>query len=39
MLNCNGFGTYVTFANNIILCRFPSHSSYKLQPYDVAVFA
>jgi DDE superfamily endonuclease len=24
--------------NNIILCRLPSHTSYKLQPYDVSVF-
>jgi hypothetical protein len=24
--------------NNIILCRLPSHTSYKLQPCDVAVF-
>ena len=27
------------FENNIILCRLPSHTSHKLQPYDVAVFA
>jgi hypothetical protein len=26
-------------ANNIILCRLPSHTSHKLQPCDVAVFA
>jgi hypothetical protein len=25
--------------NNIILCRLPSHTSHKLQPCDVAVFA
>jgi DDE superfamily endonuclease len=25
-------------ANNIILCRLPSHTSHKLQPCDVAVF-
>jgi len=42
----DGFGTYETlealefyFENNIILCRLPSHTSYKLQPYDVGVFA
>jgi hypothetical protein len=27
------------FENNIILCRLPSHTSHKLQPCDVAVFA
>ena len=26
------------FANNIILCRLPSHTSHKLQPCDVGVF-
>jgi hypothetical protein len=26
------------FANNIILCRIPSHTSHKLQPCDIAVF-
>jgi hypothetical protein len=26
------------FENNITLCRLPSHTSYKLQPCDVAVF-
>jgi DDE superfamily endonuclease len=26
------------FKNNIVLCRLPSHSSYKLQPLDVSVF-
>ncbi|KAF4631691.1 hypothetical protein G7Y89_g6442 [Cudoniella acicularis] len=26
------------FENNIILCRLPSHTSHKLQPYDVGVF-
>ena len=43
---CDGFGTYKTlevlefcFKNNIILCRIPSHTSYKLQPCDVAVFS
>ncbi len=46
MLIYDGFGTHETleileyyFENNIILCRLPSHTSYKLQPYDVAVFA
>ena len=46
MLICDGFGTHETlevlefcFANNIILCRLPSHTSHKLQPCDVAVFA
>jgi hypothetical protein len=27
------------FENNIRLCRFPSHTSHKLQPCDVGVFA
>ncbi|KAI7081406.1 hypothetical protein KC356_g9134 [Hortaea werneckii] len=27
------------FANSIILCRLPSHTSHNLQPCDVAVFA
>jgi len=27
------------FENNIILCRLPSHTSHKLQPCDVSVFA
>jgi hypothetical protein len=46
VLICDGFGTHETleilefcFANNIILCRLPSHTSHKLQPCDVAVFA
>jgi hypothetical protein len=46
VLVCDGFGTHETlevlefcFANNIILCRLPSHTSHKLQPCDVAVFA
>jgi len=46
VLICDGFGTHDTleivehcFANNIILCRLPSHTSHKLQPCDVAVFA
>jgi hypothetical protein len=45
VLICDGFGTYETleilehyFANNILLCRLPSHTSHKLQRYDVAVF-
>jgi len=46
VLICDGFGTHETleilefcFENNIILCRLPSHTSYKLQPCNVAVFA
>jgi hypothetical protein len=46
VLICDGFGTHETletlefcFANNIILCRLPSHSSHKLQPCDLAAFA
>ena len=45
MLIYNSFGIYKTleilefyFENNIILYRLPSHTSYKLQPYDVGVF-
>ena len=45
VLLCDGFETHETleflefcFANNIILCRIPSHSSHKLQPCDVSVF-
>jgi hypothetical protein len=41
-----GFGTHVTleivelcFNNNLLICRLPSHTSYKLQPCNVAVFA
>ena len=41
----DGFTTHETvevltfcFANNIILCRLPSHTSHKLQPCDVGVF-
>jgi hypothetical protein len=41
----DGFGTYKSlelmkfcFENNIILCRLPSHTSYKLQPCDVGIF-
>jgi hypothetical protein len=26
------------FANRIILCRLPSHTSHKLQPCDVGIF-
>lgn len=46
VLICDGFGTHETlealefcFENNIILCRLPSHTSHKLQPCDVVVFA
>lgn len=46
ILICNGFGTHETleilefcFNNNIVLCRLPSHTSHKLQPCDVGVFA
>lgn len=46
VLVCDGFGTHETleilefcFNNNIILCRLPSHTSHKLQPCDVSVFA
>jgi hypothetical protein len=46
MLISDGFGTHETveilefaFAHNIILCRLPSHTSHKLQPCDVSVFA
>jgi hypothetical protein len=46
VLICDGFGTHETieileycFENNIKLCRLPSHTSHKLQPCDVAVFA
>jgi hypothetical protein len=46
VLICDGFGTHETleilefyFKNQIILCRLPSHTSHKLQPCDVAVFA
>ena len=45
VLICDGFSTHETleileycFANSIILCRLP-HTSHKLQPCDVAVFA
>ncbi|TVY14141.1 hypothetical protein LARI1_G009295 [Lachnellula arida] len=46
LLICDGFGTHETleilefcFENNILLCRLPSHTSHKLQPCDVGVFA
>jgi hypothetical protein len=46
VLICDGFGTHETlealefcFENDIILCRLPSHTSHKLQPCDVGVFA
>lgn len=46
MLICDGFGTHESLeilqyclANHIILCRLPSHTSHKLQPCDIAVFA
>lgn len=46
VLICDGFGTHEKleilehcFANRIILCRLPSHTSHKLQPCDIAVFA
>ncbi|KAJ5569171.1 hypothetical protein N7450_011657 [Penicillium hetheringtonii] len=46
LLICDGFGTHESlevlkfcFANHIILCRLPSHTSHKLQPCDVGVFS
>ena len=46
VLTCDGFETHETLevlefclANNIILCRLPPHTSHKLQPCGVAVFA
>jgi hypothetical protein len=46
VLICDGFRTHETlkalefcFENNIILCHLPSHTSHKLQPCDVGVFA
>jgi hypothetical protein len=46
VLISDGFGSHETleilefcFANNIILCRLPSHTSHKLQPCDVSIFA
>ena len=45
VLICDGFGTHETleilefcFENQIILCRFPSHTSQWLQPCDKAIF-
>jgi hypothetical protein len=45
VLISDGFATHETleilefcFANNIILCRLPSHTSHKLQPCDISVF-
>jgi hypothetical protein len=45
VLICNNFGFYKTlevlefcFKNTIILCYLLFYTSYKLQPYDVAVF-
>ena len=45
MLINNGFGTHESlelikfyYENNIILCRFLSHTSYKLQPCNVGIF-
>jgi hypothetical protein len=45
VLISDGFGTHETlevlefcFANNITMCRLPSHTSHKLQPCDVGVF-
>jgi hypothetical protein len=46
VLICNSFRMHKTlkalefcFKNNIILCCLPSHTSHKLQPCDVGVFA
>lgn len=46
LLICDGFGTHETleilehcFASDIRLRRLPSHTSHKLQPCDIAVFA
>ncbi|PMD31935.1 hypothetical protein L207DRAFT_548794 [Hyaloscypha variabilis F] len=39
VLICDGFGTHECFVNKILHCRLPSYTSYKLQPYDVGVFA
>lgn len=46
VLISDGFGTHETlevlefcFENNILLCRLPSHTTHKLQPCDVGVFA
>jgi hypothetical protein len=46
VLICDGFGTHESLevmqyclSHQIILCRLPSHTSHKLQPCDIAVFA
>lgn len=46
ILISDGFGSHESlevmtfcFENDILLCRLPSHTSHKLQPCDVAVFA
>ena len=46
VLICDGFGTHKTlevlefcFENDILLCRLPPHTSHKLQPCGVGVFA
>lgn len=45
VLICDGFGTHETLeiqefciANDIHLCRLPSHTSHKLQPCDISIF-
>jgi hypothetical protein len=42
----DGFRTHETveilefyFENNILLCHLPSYTSYKLQPYNIVLFA
>ena len=46
VLICDGFGTHESaevmqycLSHKIILCRLPSHTSHKLQPCDIVVFA
>lgn len=46
VLICDGFGTHESvevmqycLSHKITLCRLPSHTSHKLQPCDIAVFA
>jgi hypothetical protein len=46
VLISNGFAAHETleaqefcFENNILLCRLPSHTSHKLQPCDITIFA
>lgn len=46
VLICDGSGTHESvevmqycWSHKIILCRLPSHTSHKLQPCDIAVFA